>query len=836
MASSSVRLRRSLIVSTFLAASGAVFLQSPAHAQAAASAAAAAPAAPAAVEEIVVTAERRSTDLQKAALSVTAVSSQRLDQSFVNNLAGLNATVPSLEITKASGFENLVTIRGVGSETPENATTTVPGVSMFIDGVYIANTVALDQTLFDINNIQVLRGPQGSLYGESSIGGAIIVETQQPKLNTFDGKADASFGNYNLFRERAEVNIPLGDDFALRVSGQKFDHDGFTKDAALNGYGLDDAHDASGKVALTWKPNDHFTATLTAQGYYADQHGDAQKNTNLLYDPASPTLTTFQDFEPSTDPRVVNQDYPAHFMLATQLYHLNLEYDTPWFAIKTVTAYQDLNHVQRMDDTRSTFENDGSWASPYTLPPYYNNSGFVYVPGLYNDVAAWNTHVRNFSQEVDIQSLPGSALEWDVGAFYMQEQTHQFVAEFEGTTAPTAADLAVPADYVTDSAPFTGCNYSAYNLGGLKCGNPPANTEYGNDSLATHDSYAFFGQVGYHFTPNFRVTLGVRLNYDDTADPSLTMIGANFEGGTPSITSSDYHSRNVVPTWRGEADYDLTNNNMLYASIARGYKPGGVNGKSGFITLPAVFQPETNDAYEVGTKNYFFDRSLRLNAAAFYYVHHDFQYIEADPASVGGIANVPSIHDYGVEFEGAYVALDGKLHVDANLSIENGEVTSNYYSLDTAVANYVYRTNTNCAYSGQYYDHACWAAVVASEYNLKGKTPPAMPKYAGSIAVSYRFDVPTGSVTPRVEVVYRGAEWARIFDLGAIDYLPAYTQTNLNIEYVPQGSKFRVSLAATNLFNVDGVNAKYTNPYGVGQTSEQYIAPRQVIGTIAYAF
>lgn len=835
MASSPARLRRSLIVSTVLATSAILFGAGAASAETAAPAAAATAAAPE-VEQIVVTAERRSVDVQKSALSITAVPAQRLDQSFINNLAGLNATVPGLEITKASGFENLVTIRGVGSETPENATTTVPGVAMFIDGVYIANTVALDQTLFDVSNIQILRGPQGALYGESATGGAIIVETQQPKLGAFDGKADASFGNYNLFRERAEVNIPLGDDFAIRISGQKFDHDGFTKDAALNGYGLDDAHDSSGKISLKWKPNDHFTATLSAQGYYADQHGDAQKNTNLLYDPSSPTLTTTQDFEPSTNPRVVNQDYPAHFMLATQLYHLNLEYDAPWFAIKTVTAYQNLNHVQHEDDTRSTFENDGSWASPYTAPPYYNNPGFVYVPGLYNDVAAWNTKVKNFTQEVDIQSLPGSQLEWDVGAFYMQETTTQFVAEFEGTTAPTSADLTIPTDYVTASAPFTGCNYSAYNLTGLKCGNPPANTEYGNDSQASHDSYAFFGQIGYHFTPNFRVTLGARLNYDDTSDPSLTMIGANFESGTPSITASDFHARNVVPTWRAEADYDLTNSNMVYASIARGYKPGGVNGKSGFITLPEVFQPETNDAYELGTKNYFFDRSLRLNAAAFYYVHHNFQYIEADPSAVGGIANVPSIHDYGAEFEGSYVGMENRLHVDANLTIENGEVTSNYYSLDTAVANYVYRTAPGCAYSGQYYNPSCWSAVVASEYNLKGKTPPAMPKYAGSIAASYRFDVPSGSLTPRLEVVYRGAEWARIFDLGAIDYIPAYTIANFNIEYAPQGSKLRVSLAATNLFNTAGINAKYTNPYGVGQTSEQYIAPRQVIGTIAYAF
>ena len=107
-------------------------------------------------------------------------------------MTGLNGTIPSLEITKASGFENLVTIRGVGSETPENSLTTVPGVSEFIDGVYIANTISLDQTLFDIDNIQVLRGPQGALYGESSIGGAIIINTKQPRAERLRRRARTS--------------------------------------------------------------------------------------------------------------------------------------------------------------------------------------------------------------------------------------------------------------------------------------------------------------------------------------------------------------------------------------------------------------------------------------------------------------------------------------------------------------------------------------------------------------------------------------------------------------------------------------------------------------------
>src|SRR5882762_6503874 len=218
-----------------------------------------------AIEEIHITAERRSTDIQKTALAVTAVTPEALEKSNVVDLAGLNGMVPSMEVTKSAGFETIVTVRGVGSETPENAPITVPGVALFIDGVYVANTISLDQTLFDLDHIEVLRGPQGALFGQSAIGGAISLVTKQPELNSFGGSGDVSFGNYNLHRERAEVNIPIGDTIAVRASVQQYQHDGFTKDTAIPGFTLDDANDLSGKLAVTWKPVDTFSATLTGQ-------------------------------------------------------------------------------------------------------------------------------------------------------------------------------------------------------------------------------------------------------------------------------------------------------------------------------------------------------------------------------------------------------------------------------------------------------------------------------------------------------------------------------------------------------------------------------------------
>jgi iron complex outermembrane receptor protein len=257
------------------------------------------------------------------------------------------------------------------------------------------------------------------------------------------------------------------------------------------------------------------------------------------------------------------------------------------------------------------------------------------------------------------------------------------------------------------------------------------------------------------------------------------------------------------------------------------------------VVIPASFQPETNTAFEVGSKNEFLDRSLRVNAAAFYYLYKDMQYIEEDPVPfAGGISNIPNVHIYGVEAEAAYVGMDGRLRIDGQISLEKGEVAGPYYTLDSTVVNAIESEPypSPCAFGGAYYNPACWAAVIASEKNIEGRTPPAMPAVSGQIAASYRFDVPTGSLTPRVEVVYRGSEWARIFNEPSLDRVPAYTVTNLELAYRPTRSHFEASLAATNVFNVAGINSQYTDPYGTGQTSRQYIPPRQVILTLGYSF
>ena len=130
--------------------------------------------------------------------------------------------MPGLTIVKSSGFERIASIRGIGSETPENAYTTQPGVSFHIDGVYIGNTISLDQSLFDVDQIEIARGPQATVFGQTSTGGTINLISKQPQLARYDAYVDVSGGNYDLWRSRGVLNVPLDDSLAVRASVQAY--------------------------------------------------------------------------------------------------------------------------------------------------------------------------------------------------------------------------------------------------------------------------------------------------------------------------------------------------------------------------------------------------------------------------------------------------------------------------------------------------------------------------------------------------------------------------------------------------------------------------------------
>ena len=257
------------------------------------------------------------------------------------------------------------------------------------------------------------------------------------------------------------------------------------------------------------------------------------------------------------------------------------------------------------------------------------------------------------------------------------------------------------------------------------------------------------------------------------------------------------------------------------------------------VVTPIEFHPETNTAFEVGSKNMFLDHTLRLNMAAFYYVYKNMQYIEVDPVPFRTASRTsPRCMSGARKWKRPMSARTTSCISTAICRLRTARCRASISPSIPPVANAIENQPfpSPCAFGGAYYNPACWAAHCLGSRNIGGHQPAKMPKVSGSLAVSYNFRVPTGVLTPRVQYIYRGSFWARMFEEPTLDKVPSYSLVNLNLQYVPDNSNFTVALALTNVADEAGVNSRYTDPYGIGQTSQQFIPPRQFIATVGYTF
>jgi iron complex outermembrane receptor protein len=279
---------------------------------------------------------------------------------------------------------------------------------------------------------------------------------------------------------------------------------------------------------------------------------------------------------------------------------------------------------------------------------------------------------------------------------------------------------------------------------------------------------------------------------------------------------------------------------MLYASWTKGYKPGGINNAfdgSAAVLVTQFFDPETAQSLEIGTKSRFLDNRVSVNAAGFYSRYKNMQYLASDPFPYqDGTANIPNTNIWGGELEAQFLALDNHLRLNMSLTGLGGRFTDNYYTIDAQSA-----ASARAAYEAANpgagdFDPATIAAVAAAAQNTKGNTPPKLPKWTGSVNAAYMFNFGEHTFTPRAEWVYRGAFDYRVFNNSALDNVSSYGIFNLYLEYLPPVHGLKFSFAATNLGNKVGIGGRFTDPYGSGQTSNEFIAPRQFVFSAGYGF
>jgi iron complex outermembrane receptor protein len=750
------------------------------------------------LSEVIVTAERRSVGLQKAPIAVTAVTAETLEQGNITNVTGLNGVVPGLVVARSGGGELMVAIRGIGSETPEN-TNTQPGVSYHVDGVYIFNSIAASAAFIDVAQVEVLRGPQGTMFGQGSTGGTINVVTNQPELGTYGGALSVGVGNYDLSKTSAALNIPLGDTFAIRGAVQTYRHEGYAYATGVEGtdhYDLDEADETGWKVSALWAPRDDLSITLSAISYDSDTNGPAQKNI----------------LDPESDPRILSQDYPGKSVVETDLYSASLKWDLPWATFKSISSYQKLHSMQAWDA-------DGLTADLFYDLTYDPR---IFTGTAYDHVPLWESDTESYTQEFNLASNTDGPFQWIGGVVYLQSENAQYVIEYRDDD-DNIMRPALPKDTPFDDPAV-------------------ASVTYAELSSIERKSWAAYFQGTYDLTDQLSLTAGLRYNKDEYSGAS-----GSYSGGDPGFTSGAHLQPTARPgltteevTGKVSLDYQFTPTNMVYASYTRGYKPGGLNSASDSGTdwqaIKATFTPETVDAFEVGSKNRLLDNRLQLNAAAFLYSYSDMQFLEEDPVLFyEGISNAPSAEIYGLELEGSWLATP-KWRFDGTLSFTEGQFDEDYFALDPVSAA---QAQSDAGYPGYLFWSNFYNAALArnsARANINGNDVPKIPGRQGSVSTTYSDNIAGGFVTAKLEYVYRGEYVYRLFNEASTDIVPAYSTVNLFLRYEPEAANWNVSLTGSNLFDEEGLNSRFSDPYGSAQVSDTYIAPRQWIASIGYKF
>jgi iron complex outermembrane recepter protein len=567
-------------------------------------------AAPSSLEEVVVTARRKEENLQTVPVAVTVLNQEELNQNSIQSLQDLQFYVPSLSETGQRRDAMAVSIRGQGS----SGYSSLPGVLVYMNEVptpvdNLGQTFTGPGTLFDLENVQVLKGPQGTLFGRNAIGGAILLESKRP-TNDFGGSVEIGYGNYNDREAQATLNVPILDDrlaFRLAVSGQW--RDGFTHllsdPAHPNGVDLDDVNYNAVRGTVTFRPSADFQNDIIFDRLQSSTYG-----TSVILDNLNPT-------------GVFATLYPAILSIFAQQQALGIRTQVPLDSdiFSTVTT-QFLTDILRQDLTDTvTFRNIlGFRRISYAYGIDFDGSA---MPVL-DFGSGTNFLIEQFTEEAQLQgkSLQG-ALDWVAGAFYENSPPQDFAGNDPQTELGT-----------------TSINQS----------------RMGDSSKALYlQGTADLGSIltGLKTTAGFRYTWDTRYLQNRILDANGVCPGTDVMPDSTCTTTNSGSWR--APSWTYSLDYQIDPRTLVYVATRRGYRSGGFNAG---ITDPSLanFAPETVTDEELGTKVDFslFGFPTRINADVYHQGYDNIQvnqFVFVDGNLDHITQNAATARLWGAEFE-----------------------------------------------------------------------------------------------------------------------------------------------------------------------------------------
>ena len=613
------------------------------------------------LDEIVVTAAKRSQSLQEVPIAVNAFTAQMIDEAGINDAQDLANMTPSVNLTTSRNpFQNRLAIRGIG--TSQNDPALEPSVGMFVDGVYMGRTGLGMSDLVDLERIEVLQGPQGTLYGKNTNAGAISLITKSPNLEEFEGYAQISVGDYGMKKVTVTTTGPLSETVAYRLSGNSHQRDGFYENAS--GPDLSDADDWNVQGKLLWEPSAEVSVVLSASHVDRDSNGGG-------FDEVLGNLT-LSGLAAQGLPQGENDPYDYKiatstdgvFAMKSDNLSLHVAYDMDWGTVTSISSWNDFDYLTASDP-------DGSQLD------ILDNG-----PGLYSG--------DSLSQEFRFDSTLGDSVEYQVGLFYHDQRSQK------------GADGAIGTVLGEDFVSIAGRAYLGANaLFGPReiplMGFAAQPGDYiGGKNVWNSETLAAFGQMTWNATERLSVTAGLRWTDEEKVADLYTEINSTATGAPPPLAASlpapllnfistpfiyrftteidaTLERSSVNTDWLFSVAYDLNDSSMVYMSASTGTKSGNFNGVNG----PAAtreFDDEDTKSYELGLKSTLLDSRLRLNAAAFITEIKGYQFQYSLPNGGSTVSNEGAVEVSGVDLSLQALPLD-------NLTLEAGLLYMDKYNV-----------------------------------------------------------------------------------------------------------------------------------------------------------
>jgi iron complex outermembrane receptor protein len=739
------------------------------------------------LEEIVVTAQRRSENLQRAAIAVTAVTAQDVARAGVTEATQLTRIAPALQIGSSGGTLTQFFLRGVGNVT--NNSLSDAAVSVNLDGVPIVRSTAGGGMFYDLDRIEVLKGPQGTLYGRNATGGAINVITTKPTLGAYSGYVTGEFGNYDAIKLQGAVNIPLGDKAAVRVAAISSDHDGYLSD------GTDDEELRAIRVQATYEPNDTFKVTFG--GDYASFGGKGGGTT--------PYGLNVDDRIGPTDPRAQAVYQNTFSPVAGSFLHP-----------LTANSYLDNKYwgVFAQADIQTPL-------GALTIIPSYRKADIDYVT---NTTFTINDRMKNdqLTFEARLASDDDKRLSYILGLFYLDESVKQ-------TPGYTEDYFSAHGLFDTDTTSYAAFGRLAFKV-----------TD--NFRLTGGVRYTKDEKKGLLDAYNIIVVCGILGGYPCIGTPGLPIqraLPAQFVlpngapvpfqpwgvNGAAAITTRVINNPSkdfTKTTYRVGFEYDLREDSLIYGAFETGFKAGGFFNS---IDNP-VYRPETIDAFTLGSKNRFWDNRLQLNLEAFYWKYKDQQVSHFRLNSQGG-------SEYVTENIGE-TEMKG-LEVEAKaLVTETTTLSATVQYLDAERTNFVY---TNPASNGPPVT-GCRSTLTGSFYTINCNGTPAMnsPEWTINAGLEQVYEFNSGhKLTFNADVRWQTSYYAG-FEQLPTQKEKGYALLDLQLQYQPPGEQFSVALYGNNVTDEAVVNYANVHPFGGGMVLQSLRPPRTYGVRVGYKF